>query len=159
MGLPRWHSGEESTCQWRRRWSLGFNLWVGKVPWSRKWKLIPVFLPRKFHGQRRLVGYSPWDRKELDIMEHTHTQQSKTEWFPHHPQVFGNCCCCCSVTQSCLTICLPTDHSTQGFPGLHHLLELAQTHVHWVGEPIQPSHPLSPPSPPTFNLSQHQGLF
>ena len=85
MGLPRWHSGEGSTCQRRRRWSLGFNLWVGKIPWSRKWKLIPVFLPRKFHGQRRLVGYSPWDRKELDIMEHTHTQQSKNRTISRSP--------------------------------------------------------------------------
>ena len=44
-------------------------------------------------------------------------------------------------------------------PVLHYLLELAQIHVHWIGEAIQPSHPLSPPSPPALNLSQHQGLF
>ena len=49
--------------------------------------------------------------------------------------------------------------SMPGFPVLHYLPELAQTHVHWVGDAIQPSHPLSPPSPPAFNLSQHQGLF
>ena len=48
---------------------------------------------------------------------------------------------------------------TPGFPVLLHLLEFAETHVHWVGDAIQPSHPLSSPSPPTFNLSQHQGLF
>ena len=51
------------------------------------------------------------------------------------------------------------DCSTPGFPILHHLPEFAQTHVHWVGEAIQPSHPLSAPSPPGFNLSQHQDLF
>ena len=51
------------------------------------------------------------------------------------------------------------DSSTPGFPAHHQLLELAQTHVHRVGDAIQPSHPLSSPSPPTFNLSQHQGLF
>ena len=51
------------------------------------------------------------------------------------------------------------DCSILGFPVLHHLLEFAQTHVHWVGVVIQPSHPLSSPSPPAFNLSQHQGLF
>ena len=51
------------------------------------------------------------------------------------------------------------DRSTPGFPVLHHLPEFAQTHVHWVSDVIQPSHPLSPPSPPAFNLSQHQGLF
>ena len=51
------------------------------------------------------------------------------------------------------------DCSTPGFPGHHQLLELAQTHVHWVSDAIQPLHPLSSPSPPAFNLSQHQGLF
>ena len=53
----------------------------------------------------------------------------------------------------------PMDCSTPGFPVLHHLPELAQTHVHWVGDAIQPSHPLSSPSPPAFYPSQHQGLF
>jgi len=65
---------------------------------------------------------------------------------------------CCSVTRLCSTLCDPMDCSTPGFPVLHHLPELAQTHVHWVGDAIQPSHPLSSPSP-AFNLSQHQGLF
>ena len=64
-----------------------------------------------------------------------------------------------SVTQSCLTLCLPMDCSTPGLPVHHQLPELAQTHVHWVSDAIQPSHPLSSPSPPAFNLSQHQGLF
>ena len=64
-----------------------------------------------------------------------------------------------SVAQSCLTLCDPMDCSTPGLPVHHQLPELTQTHVHWVGGAIQPSHPLSPPSPPTFNLSQHQGLF
>ena len=64
-----------------------------------------------------------------------------------------------SVTQSCLTLFYPMDCSTPGLPVLHHLLELAQTHVHWVSDVIQLSHPLSSPSPPAFSLSQHQGLF
>ena len=64
-----------------------------------------------------------------------------------------------SVTQSCLTHCDPMDCSMPDFPVLHHLSEFAQTHVHWVGDFIQLSHLLSPPSPPAFNLSQHQGLF
>ena len=63
-----------------------------------------------------------------------------------------------SVTQSCLTLCDPMDCSTPGFPVHHQLPEFAQTHVHSVGDAIQPSHPLSSPSPPTFNLSHHQGL-
>ena len=66
---------------------------------------------------------------------------------------------CCSVAQLCPTLCDPMDCRTPGFPVLHHLLELAQTHVHPVSDAIQPSHPLSSPSPPAFNLSQHQGLF
>ena len=64
-----------------------------------------------------------------------------------------------SVTRSCPTLCDPMDCSTPGFPVHHQLLELAQTHVHWVSDAIQPSHSLSSPSPPAFNLSQHQGLF
>ena len=63
-----------------------------------------------------------------------------------------------SVDQSCLTVCDPTDCSILGFSVLHYLPELAQTHVHWVGDAIQPSHPLSSPFPPAFNLSQHQDL-
>ena len=66
---------------------------------------------------------------------------------------------CCSVTQSCMTLCDLRDCSTPGFSVSHHLPELAQTHVHWVGDAIQSSHPLSSPSPPAFNLSQDQGLF
>ena len=65
--------------------------------------------------------------------------------------------CCCSVAQSFL--CDPMDCSTPDFPVLYHLLEFAQTHVHWVSDAIQPSHPLSSPSLPAFNLSQHQGFF
>ena len=64
-----------------------------------------------------------------------------------------------SAAQLCPTLCDPMDCSTPSFPILHHLPELAQTHVHWVGDIIQPSRPLSSPSPPTFNLSQQQGLF
>ena len=64
-----------------------------------------------------------------------------------------------SVAQLCLTLCDHTDRNTPGFPVHHQLLELTQAHVHRVGDAIQPSHPLSSPSLPTFNLSQHQGLF
>ena len=74
-------------------------------------------------------------------------------------QLFVLICRCCSVTQSYLNICHPMDCSTSGFPVLHYLLELAQTHFHCVGDAIQPSHPLFSPSPHTFIFSQHQGLF
>ena len=64
-----------------------------------------------------------------------------------------------SVVQLCPTLCDPMDHCTPGLPVRHQLPEPTQTHVHWVGDAIQPSHPLSSPSPPAINLSQHQGLF
>ena len=64
-----------------------------------------------------------------------------------------------SVAQLCPTLCNPMDCSTPGLPVYHQLPEFTQTHVYPVGDAIQPSHPLSSPSPPAFNLSQHQGLF
>ena len=64
-----------------------------------------------------------------------------------------------SVAQSRLTICDPMESSTPGLPVHHQLPQFTQTHVHRVGDAIQPSHPLSSPSPPALNLSQHQGLF
>ena len=64
-----------------------------------------------------------------------------------------------SVAQSCLTLCHPMDFSMPGLPVHHQLPEFTQIHVLWVGDDIQPSHPLSSPSPTTFNLSQYQGLF
>ena len=62
----------------------------------------------------------------------------------------GRNCCCCSVAQSCLILCNFTDCSTPVFPAVHHLPELAQTHVHWVRDAIQPSKPLPSPSPPAL---------
>ena len=64
-----------------------------------------------------------------------------------------------SVTQSCPTLCNPMDCNMPGFRVHHQLLEPTQTHVHPVGDAIQPSYPLLSPYPPAFNLSQHQGLF
>ena len=64
-----------------------------------------------------------------------------------------------SVAQPCPTFCNPMNCSTPGLPVHHQLPEFTQTHVHWVGDAIQPSHPLLSPSPPTFNLSQHQCVF
>ena len=72
-------------------------------------------------------------------------------------------CCCAmqfsSVAQSCPTLCDPMNHSTLGLPVHHQLPEFTQTHVHCVSDTIQPSHPLSSPSPPAPNPSQHQSLF
>ena len=66
---------------------------------------------------------------------------------------------CSSVAKSCSTLCDPMDSSKPSCSVLHYVPEFAQTHVHWVSDAIQLSHPLLPPSPPALNLSQHQGLF
>ena len=78
--LPKWSSGKEPACQRRRHKRCRFNLWVGKIPWRRKWQPTPVFLTGKFHGQKSLVGYGPWGSKELDTTERacTHTRDIKS---------------------------------------------------------------------------------
>ena len=75
-------------------------------------------------------------------------------WCQHVPSVQFS-----SVAQSCPTLCDPMNRSTPGLPVHHQLPKFTQTHVHGVSNAIQPSHPLSSPSPPALNLSQHQGLF
>ena len=59
QGFPGGDSGKEATCQQRRSKRLGFDPWVGKIPWRRKWQPTPIFLPGESHGQRSLAGYSP----------------------------------------------------------------------------------------------------
>ena len=78
LRLPRWLSDKESTCQCRSHRRRGFNPWVGKIPWRRAWQPTPEFLPEKSHGQRSLVGYSPWGCKKLDTTVH----------MPGYPLVF-----------------------------------------------------------------------
>ena len=70
--LPRWHSSKYA-CQRRR---CRFNPWVGKIPWERKWQPTPVFLSGKSHGQKSLVGYSPWGHKRAGHNLETKHQQS-----------------------------------------------------------------------------------
>ena len=69
--FPGGASGKEPACQSRRHKRRGFNSWVGKIPWRRKWQPPPVSLPGESHGQRSLVGYDPWGRKELNLTEAT----------------------------------------------------------------------------------------
>ena len=131
---------------------IRFDLWVRKIPWKRKWQPTPVFLRGKSHGHRSLESYSPWDCKESDTTEnacmifhfciHTRTYQSVS-----------------SVAQLCPTLCDPMNCSTPGLPVHYQLPEFTQTHMHQVGDAIQLSHPLSSPSPPALNLSQHQVFF
>ena len=96
--------------------------------------------------------------KEMDTTEQlTHTQTrthtiSKDAHNEHLVQFSF-------VIQSCVTLWDPVNRSTPGLPVHHKLPEFIQTHVHCVGDAIQPSHPLSSPSPPALNPSQHQGLF
>ena len=68
-GLPWWLRRQSICPQWGRP---GFNPWVGKIPWRRKWQPTAVFLPGKFHGLRSLVGYSPWGQKESDTTQWLH---------------------------------------------------------------------------------------
>ena len=70
-GLPWWLCGNQSACQCRRH---RFNPWSSEIPWRRKWQLTPVFLPRKSHGQRSLVGCIPWGIKRRHTHTHTHTR-------------------------------------------------------------------------------------
>ena len=72
-GLPRSLSSKEPTWQCRRHRTLGFNPWVRRIPWSRKWQPTPVFFPEKFHGQRSLAGYSSWGHKKLDTAKQLST--------------------------------------------------------------------------------------
>ena len=106
------------------------------------WQVISVF-------QTVLSQKKSWLIKFLHSLIHTYFINLLNVSF----------CCCCSVTELCVTLCDPMDCSTPGFPVLHCLLELAQTHIHWVSDAIQPSHPLSHPSPPALNLSHYWGLF
>jgi len=97
-----------------------------------------------------------WGKEETLIMEPADWEDGRLA--PQNNRLLG-AWMPSSVTQSCPTLCNPMDCSMPGFPVHHQLPELTQTHGHWVGDAIQPCHPLSTPSPPAFNFSQHQSLF
>ena len=73
IGLAQWLRGKELTCPCRRHRRYGFDPWVGKIPWKRKWQLIPVFLPGESHGERNLAGNNPQGGQESDMTERVHT--------------------------------------------------------------------------------------
>ena len=77
LGLTWWLNGKEATYKCKRH---GFNSWVRKNPWRRKWQLSPVFLPGKFCEKGSLEGYCLWGCKELDITEHIHEIWETHEW-------------------------------------------------------------------------------
>ena len=117
--LLRWCSGKEYTHQCRRHKRHRFDFCVWKIPCSRKWQPIPVFLLGKFHIQRSPVGYSPWRCKESDMTEpmrhtHTHTRSSFYSWWanPNFQAHFGDRLCCLKLSSrlihwSTLVIVLP----------------------------------------------------
>ena len=140
--------------------------------WRRKWQPTPVFLPGKSHGWRSLAGYSPWGHKESDMTERLYFISLHFTSLHSSVGQIGTISVLSislsserstvqfsSVAQSCATLCDPMDHGTPSLPVHHQLPEFTQTHVHWVSDAIQPSHPLTSPSPLALNLSQHQGLF
>ena len=104
----------------------------------------PYFTVAKTWKQSKCPFMDEWKKKIWHTYTHTHREM--TIQFS-------------SVAQSCPTPCNPMNRSTPGLPVHHQLPEFTQTHVHRVGDTIQPSHPLSSPSPPAPNPSQHQGLF
>ena len=126
-----------SLTQWTWVWASSGRWWrTGKPsilhPWGRKEPVMTEWL------NNNIVSYILlWDGQRYN---------PKTRQFSH------------LVAQSCLTLCDPMGCSMPGFPVHHQPLELTQTHIHWISDAIQPSSPPSSPFPPSFNLSQHQGL-
>ena len=125
--------------------------------------LVWVWMPNSLIGQRR-GGFEEVKTIILQIStEMDNLREGTWQFLPAEGQgslrkvilydYFG------SVTQSCPKFQGQMDCNRPGFPVLHNIPGIAQIHVHWVGNGIQPSHPLSLPSPPAFNLSQHQGLY
>ena len=120
----------------------------------RKWScLIPETLKLSSKDLVYLIGVSWWFLKFMYKKYNFFRLQMIGPNRKVHSVQFS------SVTQSCLTLCNPMNCSTPGLPVHHQLPEFTQTHVHRVSDAIQPSHPLSSPSSPAPNPSQHQGLF
>ena len=137
--------------RWPKYWSFSFNIspsneHPGLICFRMDWMdLLEVQGTLK-----SLLQHHIWIYLILWISNWVTEQQQSNCYYP--------CCCCnccCWVAKLCLTLCDPMDCSMPGFSILYHLPEFAQTYVHWVSDAIQPSHPLSPPSPPALNFSQH----
>ena len=115
-------------------------------------------LREQSHGLQLHVTSDPCNPEAPDLWDHSQSWPGGLgDSMEAH--IFPLYLCFCSVAKLCPPLCDPMVCSTPGFPVLHHLPEYAQTPVHWLHDAIQPSHPLWSPSPPAFNLSQHQGLF
>ena len=137
-------SGKESPCNASEAGDVGSIRGSEWSPGVGNGNLLHYSCLEKRHEQRSLVG-------DTELSDWTTTVKHIHYVFHYRSVQFS------SVTHSCPTLCNPMDCSTPGFPVHHQFLELAQTHVHRVGDAIQPC--LLSPSPPAFNSSQHQGLF
>ena len=142
---------------------IGFcrNFSDSQTVFSPAQKAFSLFLKTKNKKQPNLfrrVHFSISQPNSLDGIDSILDSSINKESRPGHSCICISLCCCL-LTQLCLTLCDPMDWSMQGFPVLNHLLEFVQIHVHWVGDAIQPSHSLSSPFLPAFNLSQYQDLF
>ena len=135
-------SNKSAFCiSWPKYWSFSFSIspsneYSGLISFRMDW--FDLLINKKQKSQERLSS-----------------DTASIHWFAMNSTVVQFS----SVPLSCPALCDPTDCSTPGFPVHHQIPEFTQTHVHGVSDAIQPSHPLSSPSPPTFSLSQHQGLF
>ena len=138
---------------------------LGPMGVSSSWFLSP-FNKTQVYIKISLLSGIDWMVNEinLEIILHFMAQIWNQLFFQEYLIYFNGKCYFSSVqfssvTQSRLTLCDPMNRSTPGLPVHHQLPESTQTHVHRVSDAIQPFHPLSSPSPPALNLSQHQGLF
>ena len=137
------------------------GLWLKSGPEVKGHSTLPVCITRQVPlGFPLYPGWAPgitgFPRSFCNKREEGKVQSLK-EW--HSYWIWQTLVQFSSVAQSCPTLCKPMNCSTPGLPVHHQLLESTQAHVHRVGDAIQPSHPLSSPYPPAFNLSQHQDLF
>ena len=136
----------------------GFPPWVSKIPSRRQWQPIPVFLHGKPHRPWRATVYVATKRAGHDSatkQQYNNYKPQLSVWkmrMTDHPFSV-------QFSHSVASLCEPMNRSTPGLPVHHQLLEFTQTHVHQVSDAIQPSHPVSSPSPPAPNPSQHQSFF
>ena len=141
-GLLWWFSGKEFACSAGDSGDTGSISGLGTCPGGGSSNPLQYFCLE--NSMDRDPGGLQSMRSQSDITEHTHSEIRV--WTTDSGQFS-------SVTQSCPTPCDLMNCSTPGFPAHHQLMELTQTYVHWVGDAIQPSHPLLSPSPSSFNLS------
>ena len=141
-----------------KTWPQSTHLLAKSSFWVQNWCLFLVSA-HDIRGKRSLRG--------LFYKNTNPFMRASPSWSKHLPKAHLWCIIFwgfssvqfSSVTQSCPTLCDPMNRSTPGLPVHHQLLDFTQTRFHWLGDAIQPFHPLSSPSPPAPNPSQHQTLF